>query len=427
MSVASQSIRNFGGVQNFDPLKPSNLKLFLNFIPFIGDIFTSLQARHLNEQITLNQNIAYKVELLNEKNNLEISNLSRNIITGLVVVTAFSCSVFSIKGFIIANLAKVVITSLFNSKDHDFTTIIDRSSTLLINIKVLITDQSSVIPSNIISLLSTQLIIQSALSIYKLVKNNSAIVQLKNDLNYYKDDVELDEIKERIANRETAAKKIDVHSLDRDDRLICGVRALFEHQKHIQYTNCLYEQTANEIREFIKTLTISDYKKSMALNALFAPQRQNESFGPFISNSNPLYIKNHNISPKLLLVHLWFYLLQLAEPDRTNAKISMIHALVDCYDDFGKRVCNAGKLQRLIVNTLQGRLDGVEIDTFSNLKSLTVNEAVQIFFSKEEYQEITLKKALFTAAHDFCKKNNNFDKTLFMKDIYDYANVQFSS
>jgi hypothetical protein len=105
----------------------------------------------------------------------------------------------------------------------------------------------------------------------------------------------------------------------------------------------------------------------------------------------------------------------------------MIHALVDCYDDFGKRVCNAGKLQRLIVNTLQGRLDGVEIDTFSNLKSLTVNEAVQIFFSKEEYQEITLKKALFTAAHDFCKKNNNFDKTLFMKDIYDYANVQFSS
>ena len=113
---------------------------------------------------------------------------------------------------------------------------------------------------------------------------------------------------------------------------------------------------------------------------------------------------------------------QLTEPDQTNAKVSMISALKDSYD-LGRRVCNQGKTQRLIVGVLQGRFSDVDIELNPDMQ-LTTNQALQMFFAIERHQEITEFSALLRAAEQFSQEHPLIQKEDFLEQIKRYAEVQ---
>ncbi len=69
-----------------------------------------------------------------------------------------------------------------------------------------------------------------------------------------------------------------------------------------------------------------------------------------------------SISGEEVIGRLWIFASKLTGSEETNAKESMVSGLKDSYDEFMGKVCNPGKVQRLVVGVLQGRLPGVNIE-----------------------------------------------------------------
>lgn len=60
---------------------------------------------------------------------------------------------------------------------------------------------------------------------------------------------------------------------------------------------------------------------------------------------------------------LWTFIESIKdENDKQTAIDSFIYALKDSFNENHERVCNPGKVQRLFIGVLQGRLQGVQID-----------------------------------------------------------------
>jgi hypothetical protein len=73
------------------------------------------------------------------------------------------------------------------------------------------------------------------------------------------------------------------------------------------------------------------------------------------------------------------------EKERKNAQASIFSALSNCVESDGHVVCDPGKLQRLAVSVLQGRLPGVNID--AERAQLTATETTEIIHMLwKEYQ-----------------------------------------
>jgi hypothetical protein len=160
--------------------------------------------------------------------------------------------------------------------------------------------------------------------------------------------------------------------------------------------------------------------KQLANWALLAPKREDEVFGCLISQE-PFTLLGLEISGKEVIGRLWIFLSDLVEPDRTNAKIGMISALKNSYDDVGIRVCDQGKTQRLLLRVLQGRLEGVNIELTEGMQ-IPTTQAIRMFFSIEAYQHIQQLEPLLEAARRFCDENTLIaDRVDFLREIRKYA------
>lgn len=205
---------------------------------------------------------------------------------------------------------------------------------------------------------------------------------------------------------------LDVHNGARDSDSTTAIRLLISHQvnvnKHVFLNN--YENFVKEIdvvldrviaeaqarnadlQKAIENRETPDLKKAeltkqMQQNNKTIQKReadkvkvkqvlgikgvpQTGGFGAFL-NGNISSYDLPNMDPKEFLGRLWYFTTQLPDDtsdpenpgkDRVNAQISLMTGLADSIDSNGSLVCNPGKLQRMVIGVLQGRLAGVNID-----------------------------------------------------------------
>ena len=214
-------------------------------------------------------------------------------------------------------------------------------------------------------------------------------------------------------------RRMDVHEGDRDQRTKAAIKLLFEHQKHL--TKDEVNRAKDRFIAYLETPSINSTQKLLAQRALLEPRKNNEDFGPLISDQR-FSILGLRITGEELIGRLWIFISHLTEEEQTNATTSMISALIDSYSAPLVRVCNQGKTQRLIVAVLQGRLAGVNIE--GDVISVSTSEAIEMFFNIEAHQKIDTLKDLMEAANQFCDDHILVNRDSFIAEIENYAEVQ---
>jgi hypothetical protein len=213
----------------------------------------------------------------------------------------------------------------------------------------------------------------------------------------------------------------NVHSGSRDRKTKEALQALVAHQGPISQ-----EQIDIGINEFIDHLNnavVSNETKSLALRALSGPREENSPWASFLEfRKNPTY----GLTREESLARLWNFSKTYTDPNRSEnpeserpvIKEAMIVAFSKSFDilpDGGtKRVCDEGKLQRLVVNVLQGRLAGAQIDTIPDVTP--VNVAMEQFFALPGIQEIEYKDELLEAGNLYCNENVSIHRIDFLAE-----------
>lgn len=211
---------------------------------------------------------------------------------------------------------------------------------------------------------------------------------------------------------------IDVHSGMRDDTTLIAIGKLYE-----KYPKLIPTTTHSAYLELLAYINADAKNKERALRALQQPRLPGASFGPLVSDTK-FTLLGHEISGKEFAARLWLFAKSIDDlKERENAKFGIVKALADSFDEFGTLVCNQGKVQRLIVSVLQGRLEGVNIEGH-DLGQMTAADAITAFFSISAHQTIDKLSVLLAAAEMFCDENPRVIKDSFMEQILLYAQVQ---
>ncbi|MBP6985057.1 MAG: hypothetical protein KBB83_00515 [Alphaproteobacteria bacterium] len=90
-----------------------------------------------------------------------------------------------------------------------------------------------------------------------------------------------------------------------------------------------------------------------------------------------------------LLTRSWIYILNQTEGLQLLLKDSLVRALGQCIEDDNHRVCSNGKSQR-IVTTLQGYIEGIEMDDSEAIR--TINEFIAVFLSNKQDKIIEMSE-----------------------------------
>lgn len=218
---------------------------------------------------------------------------------------------------------------------------------------------------------------------------------------------------------------IDVHSGDRDPRTRKAVELLAASQGKI--SSGKIDKAYDEFLAYLRTTRMDETRRGLAEGALLEPKKLEENFGPLVDGIG-FSISGLMVSGKDLIVRLWLFASELSGAEQVNAKEAMVAALAGSYQ-YGERVCNQGKTQRLVVGVLQGRLAGVEIDRQASLPSeagavpppaVPPAAAMTHFFNTEAHQKIDVLDDLIAAGEEFCRSNPLVDRERFLSDLREY-------
>ncbi len=217
-----------------------------------------------------------------------------------------------------------------------------------------------------------------------------------------------------------AERGIDVHKGDRDQRVRVAIELLRKCQDQISKDTI--NGAVREFTHYLEGREMNSKNKKLAQHALEGPFDKND-LGPLFDKKN-ITIKGLKISGEELIGRLWIFASGLKEPEQTFAKEGIVFALEDSYD-MGGRVCNPGKVQRLIVRVLQGRFPGVEVD-FELIKEthIEIGAATEMFFNVEAHQAINQLAPLRDAANRFCDQNLLVNRAEFLREIEKYAKFE---
>ena len=158
-------------------------------------------------------------------------------------------------------------------------------------------------------------------------------------------------------------------------------------------------------------------------------------FGPLLRGS-VITAYDLNMTGKEFIARLWSFVSTYADPrshnpkEEENAKYAMVASLAEAIED-KKRVCDAGKMQRLFTGVLQGRIEEVNTDglTPEQLEppKPTLSETFEIFkagidrkFKEESLTIINDPTMLRSEAEEFLKNNALVDANEFRKFIEKY-------
>ncbi len=211
---------------------------------------------------------------------------------------------------------------------------------------------------------------------------------------------------------------VNVHDGDRDQRVVAAINLLRERQGQISKV-----RMTGAVQEFTKYLDereMNSEDKRLAQHALQGP-RDTADFGPLINGSDT--IPGLGISGEEMIARLWIFASGLTELEQAMAKEGIISALKDSYNV--GRVCQKGKVQRLIVSVLQGRLADINIELEEGMQ-VAKEVAAEMFFSLEAHQAIRELPPLIEAANRFCDENPLVNRDEFLQLVEDYAEIEFA-
>lgn len=173
---------------------------------------------------------------------------------------------------------------------------------------------------------------------------------------------QLGDMHQAVANRATG---IDVHADGREDGTGHAVQQLMA----LPYDT---SQIDNDYAGLIAYLNVfpGDFIRTSAQFVLGLASSLAEGFAP-LSADTVITSYGLNITGKEFLARCWHYIqhgeftgitdVETLAKDRENARVGLVRNLADAYEDDAV-VCNPGKLQRIAVGILQGRLEGAHID-----------------------------------------------------------------
>ncbi len=217
-----------------------------------------------------------------------------------------------------------------------------------------------------------------------------------------------------------AAHGTNVHEGSRDQHTQAAIQLLYDKQGAL--SRVAIEQATQEFIEYLGAPSIDSVQKQLAQDALLKPRGRGETFGPLIDEEG-FSIQGLQILGEELIGRLWIFASQLAGDEQTNAKIGMISALMDSYSS-GVRVCNQGKIQRLVVAVLQGRLSGVDMEGIMIPAQVSTAVAIPLFFQVVDHCVIRVLNDLNAAANLFCDLNPTVNRVDFLVEIAAYAALQ---
>ncbi len=215
------------------------------------------------------------------------------------------------------------------------------------------------------------------------------------------------------------ARGTNVHQGDRDQRVRAAIELVRKHQGPISGDRM--NQAVWGFTQYLNGRKMNPEHKKLAQHALRGPFNPAD-FGPLI-DGNEFMIKGLKISGKEVIGRLWIFASNLTGLDQAIAKEGMISALKESYD-MGGRVCQPGKVQRLIVSVLQGRLAKVNIELVEGMK-VDKPVALCMFFHKAAHMAIRQLPPLIDAANQFCDDNPLVDRDEFLRGIEEYAEAEF--
>ncbi len=188
------------------------------------------------------------------------------------------------------------------------------------------------------------------------------------------------------------------------------------------------DKYSKECIQFIEDLPLTDPRKENARHALLGPTK-NDEFVSLINTAYPTFPIGTALSTngEEVTGRLWYFIQNIQdEKDRDIAAQSLVNALAESIEH-GRVTCQPGKLQRLLVAVVQGRLEGVHID--QEAPSLTPTQAFAQFMTREEHQHMTDPQALKQAAQQFFRDNPLFRdeelKAAFMRELEQYIENTF--
>ncbi len=168
--------------------------------------------------------------------------------------------------------------------------------------------------------------------------------------------------------------EINVHAEGRDNDTKNAVKILLAHQKDLTkeqvasayqaFRKFLGEYKNNHIKkEGTEELIDSQYFIDRATVALDNNDLRDKGFRGLIHTTENL-LNIPSLSGSDLIGRLWHFAENYKEENERNLiKDSIVTTLADCFNEFEQVVCDEGKIQRLMTRVIQGRLDGVHIDT----------------------------------------------------------------
>ncbi len=214
-----------------------------------------------------------------------------------------------------------------------------------------------------------------------------------------------------------AERGINVHQGGRDERMEAAIELLRKDQGPI--SKARLNQAVRKFTKYLRNCEMSSEDKQLAEHALLGPPNPTD-FGPFLDEKDitPMRIK---ISGKEVIGRLWIFASTLTEIEQAMAKWGMVSALKESYYMEG-RVCNPGKLQRLIVSVLQGRFEGVNIELIEGMQ-VSAGPAMTLFFT-DEHKAIQQLAPLIEAANRFCDENPLVNRGEFLDKIKEYAETE---
>lgn len=226
---------------------------------------------------------------------------------------------------------------------------------------------------------------------------------------------------------------INVHHGNRDVKTREALIKLQEYQGALKQESI--QQAVREFIDYLKTTSEEpdEEKKINALRTLQHPPEtpDDEPFETLLGD--PMFdISGASFYGPETIARLWIFSNSYQDPvlgtdieqERKNARTAMIRALNASVED-GVIVCNPGKVQRLVISVLQGRLPGVDVDQIQEENTpIAVQDAINLFFAKKERRQIRNREELLQTVKQFCEENQRIDKEGFLKEIQTYADAE---
>lgn len=178
------------------------------------------------------------------------------------------------------------------------------------------------------------------------------------------------------------------------------------------------------LQQVMNNQEIPQNRRQLFEYALRTPKKEDEAYGPLM-DATLFSIAGVMLSGVEFADLIWKFIRSLPnQKERELAAHALINALVDCYEQ-GERVCNPGKVQRILIAVVQGRMSKVKIDQVQPSSKQLVTALMNEFFANPEHQKIEewqdLKQAVIKFINDRPAIKGTDVEATFKRKIQKYA------